>query len=150
MVVDEKRIVPDGSRRATASLDQLEALRDRTIKEIRRTEIRLSQMRMRGKNLRRGGLVALHLQEREGLKANLEKLTDRLRQINAAIKAGRRAGMALMLTGQPLPTDERALVATLYRLYVDVVPPAEQDDYQRGIMALARDYVQVGPSVFQR
>jgi hypothetical protein len=107
-------------------------------------------MRMRGSNLRRGGLVALHLQEREGLKASLEQEISRLRTINAAIKAGRRAGMALMLTGQQLPGDERALVATLYRMYIDLMPPSEQDDYQRGIMALARDYIQVGPSVFQR
>lgn len=147
MVVNERRI-PAGRR--TMTLDDLERERRLTIEQIQHCEVRLSKSKMRGRRLRRGGLVALHLEEREGLKANLTKLLERLRTITAAIKAGRRSGMALLLTGHQMPNDERSLIATLYRMYIDAMPPADQNEYQQGIMAMARDYVMSGASVFGR
>lgn len=148
MVVEERQQAAKTRRMPT--LDELERVRRSTIARIQVFETRLSKMKMRGKKLRRGGLVALHLEEREGLKGKLAAACEQLRLVNDAIRAGRRSGMALLLTGQKAPEDDRSLVATMYRMFTDAVPPADQDDYQRGIMMMARDYVMSGPSVFGR
>jgi hypothetical protein len=99
---------------------------------------------VRGKKARRGGLVARNLERRERMKVELAHHKTRLTTVNAAIKAGRRAGNLLMLHGIERPRNARELVATLYRLYTDAVPPVEQDERERTIMRLARDYVATG------
>lgn len=129
------------------TLGDLEIERARTIAEIGRLEALLGKALLRGghgRRPRRGGLVARNLERREQLKIELGHHRERLTLINAAIKSGRRAGNLLLLHGQERPRNERELVATLYRLYVDAVPPAEQDDRERSIMRMARDYVASG------
>src|SRR4051812_22077563 len=148
MVVEERRTVTTHGR-VTISVTDLETRRRSVVAAVGAVEARLGHARMKGKRLRRGGLVALNLKEREAMKQHWTTLVAELRTINAAIKAGRRSGMLLLLTGQDRPTNERELVATLYRLFTDAVPPADQDDHQRGLMILARDFVMTGPSAFE-
>lgn len=127
--------------RPALTVEDLIAMRLREVAEVKRLETLLGKARIRGRRARRGGLVALHLERRERLKAEYAAHAHRLRTINAAIKAGHRAGNLLLLHGAPAPTDTRELVAALYRLYVDAVPPAEHDVQQQRVMMLARDYV---------
>lgn len=131
-------------RATTLTGADLVQLRLRTVAEVARLESLLGKARIRGRRARRGGLVALHLERRERLKTEYAAHAARLRTINAAIKAGHRAGNLLLLHGTPAPTGPRELVATLYRLYIDAVPPCEHDEQQRRLMALARDYVTDG------
>lgn len=131
--------------RNSEALVALETERRQVIARIGALECLLGQTRMKGQNLRRGGLVALNLQDRQGMKMELAPLVERLRLLNSAIKSGRRSGALLLLNGHPAPTDARELVAALYRLLVDAVPPAEQDDRHRAILVMARDYVMTGP-----
>jgi hypothetical protein len=126
------------------SLADLEAARRDTIAQIKRLEALLGRAYVRGKKARRGGLVARNLERRERMKVELAHHKTRLTTVNAAIKAGRRAGNLLMLHGIERPRNARELVATLYRLYTDAVPPVEQDERERTIMRLARDYVATG------
>lgn len=130
--------------RPMVTLEQLEEMRRRTVAETKRLEALLGKAIVRGRRARRGGLVARNLGRRENLKLELAHHMGRLATINAAIKAGRRAGNLMLLHGVARPKNERELVATMYRLFADVVPQQEQDVQQRTIMRLARDYVASG------
>lgn len=118
-------------------IQRLEEERRRSIEEVHQVEQALGE--------RPRGLSPTQLSKRrETLKARLKKAHRRLGLANAAIKQGRRAGQALLLNGIERPRNERELVATLYRMLVDVLPPAEQTEDQRIIGRIARDYVQNG------
>jgi hypothetical protein len=132
------------TRRPPIGPADLEAARRRTIAEVQRLEGLLGKAHVRGRKARRGGLVARNLEKREQLKVELRHHAERLRILNAAIKAGHRAGNLLLLHGLAEPRDERELVALLYRVFTDAVPPAEQNERERGAMRLARDYVTSG------
>lgn len=125
-------------------LADLEVMRAREIAEVKRLEAVLGRAFVRGKRARRGGLVARNLGKREALKLELAHHVGRLATINAAIRSGRRAGNLLMLHGIERPRTERELVATLYRLFTDAIPPSEQNERERTIMQAARDYVASG------
>ena len=130
--------------RSTVTVEALIDLRLRTVAEVKRLEVLLGKARIRGRRARRGGLVALHLDRREKLKLEYAVHCERLRTLNAAIKSGRRVGTLLLLHGTPAPTNVRELVATLYRLYVDAVPPIEHTVQEQRVMWLARDFVTTG------
>jgi hypothetical protein len=134
---------PEVESRAV-TVDDLIAARGRTVAEVKCFEALLGKARLRGRRAHRGGLVVRHLEHRERLKLAHARACDRLRTLNAAIKAARRDGVALLLYGTAAPADTRELVATLYRLYVDAVPPIEHDAYQQRVMAVAHDYVTNG------
>jgi hypothetical protein len=129
------------------TLEDLEYARVREVGEVARLEALLGKAhvrRMPGRKLRRGGLVARNLEKREQLKLEVAKHRERLTAINAAIKAGRRTANLLLLHGSARPRNEQELVATLYRMFTDAVPPVDQDDQERAIMRLARDYMMSG------
>jgi hypothetical protein len=130
--------------RSSVTVEALIEDRLRTVAEVKRLEAVLGKARIRGRRARRGGLVALHLERREKLKLEYAARCERLRTLNAAIKSGRRIGMLLLLHGTPAPANVRELVAALYRLYVDAVPPIEHDAQQKQVMGLARDFVTSG------
>jgi hypothetical protein len=131
-------------------VEDLEQERRRVLAEIGRVEALLGKARMRLKRVPQRGLLARNLEIRERLKQELAQHVARLRTVNAAIKSGRRSGAALLLTGHQMPSSERELVSALYRLYIDAVPPVEQDAHQRGVMQIARDFVMSGRAVFGR
>lgn len=118
-------------------IGRLEEERRRAIDEVHQIERALGE-RPRGLSL------AQINKRRETLKARLERAHKRLGLANAAIKQGRRAGQALLLNGIQRPRNERELVATLYRMLINALPPAEQTEDQRIIGRIARDYVQNG------
>ena len=130
--------------REAMTLGDLEQLRLREVAQVKRLEALLGRAYVRGRRARRGGLVARNLEKREGMKLELAHHVARLALVNAAIKSGRRAANLMLLNGLPRPRTERELVATLYRMMVDVVPPVEHDEYQRAILRAARDYVTTG------
>jgi hypothetical protein len=135
------------SERRPVTMEELAHARLRAIKEISRLEALLGKARVRrmpGRKLRRGGLIARNLERREHLKLEIAQHRVRLTAINAAIKAGRRSANLLLLHGVARPSNERELIAAMYRMFTDVIPPAEQDDQQRIIMRLARDYTTSG------
>lgn len=139
-----RREPPERRGRELLTLEQLEEMRRRTIAEIKRLEAQLGRTRLRTAEANRSREIVRNLDRRERAKVELAHHTGRLMTINAAIKTGRRVGNLLLLSGSPRPRTERELVAALYRLFTDAVPPKEQTEEQRVVMQIARDYVTVG------
>lgn len=128
----------EGSRAAETPIARLEEARQQAIQEVQQVEKALGESPPPYLSYQQ------KVRRRETLKQRLVDAHARLRLANEAIKQGRRVGQLLLLNGIDCPRNARELVATLYRLFTDTVPPSEQTEDQKIIGRIARDYVQTG------
>lgn len=125
-------------QQARYTVSDLETERQRVLREIGILEATLRQGRPR--RWQRG----IYNTQREQIRHEHAVFVDRLRQINAAIKLGRRAGVLLLLRGEQAPRTEQELIGALYRMFVDTVAPPDRTEREEAFLKLVRDYMMTG------